>query len=346
VVKETSKATLTATGLATQYAYDQSQVGGVDSAAGGDFRFQGQWLESESGLYHFRARDYDPETGLFLSRDLVDIIETVPESFNPYQFVYNNPYIYSDPTGMFTISELTSARQIENILQGIKTEISQRAKQFLIDKAKGVTGDIAKSVLSQLLPADASFLDVDNLIASDLRSDAGMKFEELLVDKVCDIITGSYANFANNLWLEPRITLQGKPVSDGFNCLDNRRKEKDKEFWKNLYETKGIKDARPDFIRKNGGPRSTDYARNTRFTKSYLTGDIKLSGKILQREIGQKQWKSIMQYAKYGNNHQYTPVTLFITFIAPREGERKKIEKAAWKDGVSTAIVSIFPLER
>ncbi|MEH1941887.1 MAG: hypothetical protein V7L01_16940 [Nostoc sp.] len=115
---------------------------------------------------------------------------------------------------------------------------------------------------------------------------------------------------------------------------------------KNLYNTKVISDARPDFIIKNGGTRNTDHAKNRRFSKSYLTGDIKLSGKFLQIEIGQKQWKSIMQYAKYGNSHQYTPVTLFITFIAAREGERKKIEKAAWKDGVSTTIVSIFPLER
>ena len=101
-----------------------SQVGDADSAAGGDFRFQGQWLESESGLYHFRARDYDPATGLFLSCDPVDIIETVPESFNPYQFVYNNPYIYSDPTGMISIVEIQSAFTIERILQSIVNAIA------------------------------------------------------------------------------------------------------------------------------------------------------------------------------------------------------------------------------
>jgi RHS repeat-associated protein len=38
----------------------------VSAAAGGDFRFQGQWLESSTDLYNFRARYYDPETGRFI----------------------------------------------------------------------------------------------------------------------------------------------------------------------------------------------------------------------------------------------------------------------------------------
>jgi RHS repeat-associated protein len=309
---------------------------GVAGDTGGDFRFQGQWLEEDSGLYHFRARDYDAETGLFLSRDAVDVVEMEPESFNPYQFVYNNPYVYSDPTGEITISELTSAQQVQKILQGIKTEISQRARQFLIDKAKGVAGDIATSVLKQLLPADEVFLGVDILTAYNEKVQAGRKFEEILEDKVCDVILGSYQRYTRSLWLEPRVGLNGKPLSDGFNCGENRP---DEDFFKSI----NVLDARPDFIIKNGGPRSTDHARSRRFPKSYLVGDIKLTGKALARGIGQKQWKSIMEYARYQNNHQYTPVTLFMTFMAPKEGERKKVEREAWKKGVSTAIISIVP---
>lgn len=41
----------------------------VPSGAAGDFRFLGLWLESGTGLYHVRARDYGPVTGRFLSRD-------------------------------------------------------------------------------------------------------------------------------------------------------------------------------------------------------------------------------------------------------------------------------------
>jgi RHS repeat-associated protein len=52
--------------------------------AGGDFRFQGQWLDEATGLYNFRARYYDPETGRFMSYDPIELIEMEPESSNPY----------------------------------------------------------------------------------------------------------------------------------------------------------------------------------------------------------------------------------------------------------------------
>ena len=52
--------------------------------AGGDFRFQGQWLDETTGLYNFRARYYGPETGRFMSYDPIELIEMEPESSNPY----------------------------------------------------------------------------------------------------------------------------------------------------------------------------------------------------------------------------------------------------------------------
>jgi RHS repeat-associated protein len=84
-------------------------VSGDDgSSQGGDFRFQGQWLEGESGLYYMRARDYDSQTGLFLSRDPIDMQEQGVEAFSPYQFAYGNPLVFSDPTGLFSITEVTA----------------------------------------------------------------------------------------------------------------------------------------------------------------------------------------------------------------------------------------------
>jgi len=41
----------------------------VPSGVDGDFRFHGAWLETGSGLYNMRAREYDPRTGRFTSRD-------------------------------------------------------------------------------------------------------------------------------------------------------------------------------------------------------------------------------------------------------------------------------------
>jgi RHS repeat-associated protein len=308
--------------------------------AKGDFRFQGQWLESESGIYYFRARDYDAQTGAFISRDPVDVIESEPESMNPYQFVSNNPHVYSDPTGMFSISELNASFEIQKVLDGIQAEISNRAKQFLIDKAKGIVGEAVKSVISSILPADSLFLSVDILTRAgggQNRSNAGIRFEDIVQDKVCDTILGSYQQYTKSLWLEPRIDANGRPQSDGFNCGDTRRPDA------SFYLSNQIFTPRPDFVIKNGGPRNTDHARSSRFPKAYLIGDIKLTGNALYRKIGSSQWDAIMGYAKYGNNHQYTPVALFITFTTPKDFQRKRVERKAWEQGVSTAIVSILP---
>jgi RHS repeat-associated protein len=336
-----------------KYSYDGfgniRNSSGSDSAAsilGGDFRFQGQWLESESGLYYMRARDYDAKTGQFISRDPVDLIQTEPESFDPYQFVYDNPYVLTDPTGMFTLSELTSANQIQRVLNAIETEFSNRAKQFLIDKAKGVTGEVVKSVIRSILPADEIFLGVDILTragGSRNRSNAGFDFERIIQDKVCDTILGSFQQYSRSLWLEPRVSSTGTPESDGFNCGDPRRPDND--FYFALGRRTGIWTPRPDFIIKNGGPRTTDHARSSRFPKAYLIGDIKLTGNALYNKIGSGQWNAIMGYAKYGNNHQYTPIALFITFTTPKDFQRKRVERKAWEQGVSAAIVSIIPTQ-
>jgi RHS repeat-associated protein len=41
----------------------------IPSNTGGDFRFQGAWLEAQTGLYNMRAREYDARFGRFTSRD-------------------------------------------------------------------------------------------------------------------------------------------------------------------------------------------------------------------------------------------------------------------------------------
>jgi RHS repeat-associated protein len=104
-----------------KYSYDsfgniRNQSGSLSDTTGGDFRFQGQWLESATGIYHFRARDYDSKTGTFLSRDPVDPNEQQPEAMNSYQAMYNNPYIYSDPSGQVTLTDLNMSQVIQDIL--------------------------------------------------------------------------------------------------------------------------------------------------------------------------------------------------------------------------------------
>jgi RHS repeat-associated protein len=169
-----------------KYSYDGfgniRNSSGSDNAAsilGGDFRFQGQWLESESGLYYMRARDYDSNTGRFISRDPVDLIQTEPESFDPYQFVYDNPYIFTDPTGMFTLIEINVNLSMQNALSSLKTYVNYQAKEYLKQKAEGMVTDALWSVLRSFLPIGDGLPDITkNILALGDTTDAGNAFEK------------------------------------------------------------------------------------------------------------------------------------------------------------------------
>ncbi len=73
----------------------RSQSGTGDT----DFRFTGEQLDSDEGLYYLRARYYDPETGRFLGQDPVRGTTRKPQSLNRYLYTQNNPVNFVDPDG-------------------------------------------------------------------------------------------------------------------------------------------------------------------------------------------------------------------------------------------------------
>ncbi|MEZ6073134.1 MAG: RHS repeat-associated core domain-containing protein [Pirellulales bacterium] len=91
-----------------EYAYDGfgNLIDGSPAPsgpAGGDFGFHAAWLDPDTGLYHMRARSYDPETGRFTSPDPARPVDQAPETFQPYVFANNNSHLFSDPTGALAL---------------------------------------------------------------------------------------------------------------------------------------------------------------------------------------------------------------------------------------------------
>ncbi|MBV9096839.1 MAG: hypothetical protein JO079_02170 [Frankiaceae bacterium] len=78
------------------YAYDPygrttSHTGPVSTP----LLYDGQYQDSESGLYYLRARYYDPNSTQFLTRDPLETITR-----QPYEYGGNQPLDYADPTGL------------------------------------------------------------------------------------------------------------------------------------------------------------------------------------------------------------------------------------------------------
>jgi RHS repeat-associated protein len=64
-----------------------------------DYLYTDQELDSESGLYNYDARLYDPVIGRFISADSEVPYFYKPQRLNRYSYCYNNPLVYTDPSG-------------------------------------------------------------------------------------------------------------------------------------------------------------------------------------------------------------------------------------------------------
>ena len=63
--------------------------------------YDGQYQDSETGLYYLRARYYDPATAQFLTRDPLEAI-----TGSPYGYVNGDPLDAGDPSGLFCIGSV------------------------------------------------------------------------------------------------------------------------------------------------------------------------------------------------------------------------------------------------
>ncbi|ACA38666.1 hypothetical protein J2D69_02700 [Lysinibacillus sphaericus] len=90
--------------IVAQYTYDAwgnilSQSGTM--AAINPYRYAGYRYDEKTKLYYLMARYYNPDTGVFLSRDPVRGDTMTPISFNGYSYTNNNPVMNVDPSGKF-----------------------------------------------------------------------------------------------------------------------------------------------------------------------------------------------------------------------------------------------------
>lgn len=87
--------------LNARYQYDA--FGNVQNESGNsennDYTYTGHERDQATGLIYAKARYYDPQLGLFLSRDPFEGYDNTPMSLHRYLYAYQNPNKYTDPTG-------------------------------------------------------------------------------------------------------------------------------------------------------------------------------------------------------------------------------------------------------
>lgn len=83
--------------VAATYNYDS--FGFLTSSTGSAtnwFRYTARQFDSDTALYYYRARYYDPTTGRFLSEDPIGFVGGI----NRYRYVGNNSLLYTDSSGL------------------------------------------------------------------------------------------------------------------------------------------------------------------------------------------------------------------------------------------------------
>jgi RHS repeat-associated protein len=303
--------------------------------AGGDFGFHAAWREEATGLYHMRARMYDAETGRFLTPDPAEPNPQVPETYEPYSFANNNPHLYSDPTGLFSITEISVSGHIQQNLSKFNNLAVQRARSFVIDKVQEVVAESLVDLLARLIPGfgKVDLVDLNNIEALGLSSRLGSTFQDFVQDTVCGTI-GANSGIANSFCIEPIVDRDGEVVRSGLNCSNLGQIG---SYLRDL-TTEERFTPRPDYIINPNDPQAGG---------TYLIGDMTLSADGLYRKYidpgrQQGQWQAITNHASnFGFN-----VSLFITF---REGSdwtfralSAKLGERSLKEGVLVYVISLI----
>ena len=102
--------------------------------------YTGQRLDAITGDYYLRARQYDPGTGRFLSRDTWPLDYQNPVELNRYVYTAANPIMYADPSGYFLVGY---AKQVFNSVVRVGRSLVVARGQFAVGALSGTGGYLA-----------------------------------------------------------------------------------------------------------------------------------------------------------------------------------------------------------
>ena len=111
------------------YAYDPYGNAANDNT-GFPFRFTGQRVDAETGLYYYKARYYDPALGRFLQTDPIGY----DDQMNLYAYVANDPINQVDPDGQKVVA--WSVRLVKGGVKRTKAFVDKNMQFKLVNAAR------------------------------------------------------------------------------------------------------------------------------------------------------------------------------------------------------------------
>jgi RHS repeat-associated protein len=119
-------------GVKDQYNFDgYGRLVGRSGSSANPYLFAGQQRDFTTQLDYLRARYYDPDLGRFISKDAFPGVLSAPITQNPYLYANGNPLSFTDPTGYFSIQELTATIALGSILASFGTAAATVGAQYL-----------------------------------------------------------------------------------------------------------------------------------------------------------------------------------------------------------------------
>jgi RHS repeat-associated protein len=133
------------------------------NTAGLRHTYTGQEADFGTGLMYYNARYYDPIIATFISADSIVPGPSSPQSFNRYSYVLNNPVIYIDPTGHFSLNPVNWVKDTVDFAKNTyKAAREGNIKQLIITAAvitaAVYTGGAAAAWMGPMMSAYAGSL--------------------------------------------------------------------------------------------------------------------------------------------------------------------------------------------
>lgn len=133
-----SVTSLTDNGGAVSGRYSYDSYGQITSTS--RYTYTGREWDGDAGIYDYRARQYDPAIGRFLTEDPVD-------AANTYDYASGAPTLLTDPSGQIDTAETAGAMAVQQALIGANANLAIR----LLRCGGGTPEQVAKTVGGGLL---------------------------------------------------------------------------------------------------------------------------------------------------------------------------------------------------